>query len=108
MIFIPSHPKGDDFLRLIGRPWVRFSIGPRVYPHYRSAVEDCIMLTGSMSRPRDDGEVLLRFKITDGRLSVRAVVSNCLNGSELEFDLGRLTWYMEAAWNERERTDGAK
>jgi hypothetical protein len=107
MLFIPSHPKGDDFLRFIGRPWIRFSIGPRVYPHYRSAVEDCIMLTGSMARPRDDGEVLLRFKITDGRLSVRAVVSKCLNGSELEFDLDRLTWYVEMTWAKSERRHGA-
>ena len=106
MLFIPSHPKGDDLLRFIGRPWIRFSIGPCVYPRYRSAVEDCIMMTGDMARPRDDGQVLLRFKIAEGRLSVRAVVSKSLEGSDLEFSLSRLTWYIEMTWNKLELLNG--
>jgi hypothetical protein len=107
MLFIPSHPKGDALLRFIGRPWIRFSIGPGVYPKYRNAVEDCIMLTGDMAMPRDDGEVLLRFKISDGRLSIRAVVSKTLEGTDLQFSLGRLTWYVEMTWGGPEGHHGA-
>jgi len=108
MLVLPSHPKGDDYLRFIGRPWVRFSIGPSAYGSYRQGVEDLIMMVSDLARPSDSGEVLLRFKVVNKRLCIRAFVSKGLRGTDVEFTVGRLAWYVETTWNKLEWLNGAK
>jgi hypothetical protein len=108
MLILSSHPEGDGFLRFIGRPWIRTSIGPDAYGKYRDAIEDCVFMVGDLARPRNAGEVLLRFKVVDKCLVVRAVVSKELIGTDVEYTLGRLAWYVERTWNKQEALNGAK
>lgn len=108
MLFLPSHPKGDAYLRSISRPWIRLSMGPGVYGTFRKGVEDFLLMARQMTRPRDAGEILLRFTVVDKRLHIRTIVSSELRRTELDIMLGRLGWYFEITWNKLEWLNGTK
>jgi hypothetical protein len=99
MVFIPSHPTGDDYIASITRPWIRLRASSLVKSRYRSQLPDFLFIAGDLARPADRGEMLLRFRVVKERLKVETYVSKCLRGSDLEFSLSRLAWHFELAWN---------
>ena len=102
MVFIPSHPEGANYFKALTRPWVRLRAASSVKLRYCKPLTDFLIIAGHLMRPDDRGELLLRFRVVDGRLKIETYVSQDLQGTDLEYSLELLAWHFEIAWRKVE------